>query len=94
MGSSRSCTAKVLDLKEFDTAKVEDMSYMFHKANALELDLSMFDFQDDVNVEHMLTKCKSTVIYLKNQKYIDYLYNNDGAVPKSDITQKCRVKSK
>ena len=50
---------KALDLRNYDTKKYVDMSYMFYKCNNLEiLDISSFDTSNVVNMKDMFYECK------------------------------------
>jgi surface protein len=75
--------ATTLDLSNFNTSKVTDMSRMFYGAETTTIDISSFNLADtQPNVLGMLY-AQATNVYVRSQADIDYLAENSGANPET-----------
>ncbi len=61
-----SCNAKGINLSQFDTSKVEDMTSMFENCGAESLDLSCFDTSRVKNMSFMFTECNLKCLNLES----------------------------
>lgn len=64
-----------LDLSDFDTSNVTNMSNMFYNARATILDLSSFDTSNVKNTFKMFENATATTGYAKTQADADKLNN-------------------
>jgi len=79
--------ASSIDVTEFDTSNVTDMSYMFSSGEMTELDLSHFNTNNVTNMSGMFQGCSSLqTIYVSNNWSTEsleagngeYMFSNDG----------------
>lgn len=60
------CKIEHLDLRNFDTSRVNEMSYMFGYSSVYDLNLSGFDTSSVTNMSHMFLECKSDSLDLSH----------------------------
>ena len=71
--------ASSIDVTEFDTSNVTDMSYMFSSGEMTELDLSHFNTSNVTNMAGMFQSCSSLqTIYVSNKWSTDSLEDGNG----------------
>ena len=71
--------ASSIDVTEFDTSNVTDMSYMFSSGEMTELDLSHFNTSNVTNMTGMFQGCSSLqTIYVSNNWSTDSLEDGNG----------------
>ena len=82
-----------IDLRSFDTSKVERMNYMFYEcANVRKLDVSRFDTGNVINMSHMFSKCSSLSV-LETSRFntsrvesMNDMFNNCGSLESVDVS--------